>query len=80
MAIERENNNSLYFIVGALVVLVGILTFVFLSVNDTVPGADITSVAPAAGNDTAGDETRVDLNFDNDGASGSITDTDRPGY
>lgn len=68
----QESNNGLYFIVGALVVIVALMGFLFLgNSNDT----DVLSIEPAAGVEKAVDETTssFELNIDDEGVSGTTT-------
>ena len=74
MATE-ESNNGLYFIVGALVVIVAILGFVFLGA-DNVP-----KIEPAAGMEQAADQveettSKFEVNIEEDGVSASSTQSE----
>lgn len=67
----QESNNGLYFIVGALVVIVALMGFIFLGNND----GDVMQIEPAAGMEEAVDETSstFELNIDDEGVSGTTT-------
>ena len=72
-----ESNNTLYFIVGGLVVLALIFGFIYFYTGEPT-GRTIAGTSPAAGTATLErDETKTEINInDDDGLSGSITDRD----
>ncbi len=73
MSQESEGNNGLYFIVGALVVAVAVIGFLFMGNN-----APMESSNPVAGIESAVEKTSNSFNIkvDEDGVSGSSTSTD----
>lgn len=77
---RTEDNNTLYFIVGGLVVVAFIFGFIYF--NSRAGSDDVSKIAPAAGYTAPVDEktdtdSRTEFNiFDNDGErelNGSIT-------
>lgn len=75
MATENNNNGGLYFIVGALLVTVVVLGFMFINTDD----GEVT-IEPAAGIEQAADSVKestseIKLNIDGNGVSGSTTQT-----
>jgi hypothetical protein len=72
---DTESNNSLYFIVGGLVVLAILGGFLMWPGDRVAPTSSTTynTVAPAGGTETQSDETRVE--FDDEGNAGSVTRT-----
>ena len=68
------SNNSLYFIVGGLVVVALVFGFIVWGPSrDT--GTSPAAIEPAAGTTTQTDESRVDFNFDDDVKSVTKTTT-----
>lgn len=71
-----ESNNTLYFIVGGLVVLAVIFGFIYFYTGAPT-GRLIAGTSPAAGTSTLEkDETKTEININDDGVRGSITDRD----
>jgi hypothetical protein len=71
---NRESNNTLYFIVGGLLVLVAVFGFMFYNGNLSAP-------SPAAGNSTAAvetDTTRTDFQVNEKGFSSTVTESSSP--
>ena len=75
---RSEDNNTLYFIVGGLVVVAFIFGFIYF--NSRADSDGLTNIAPAAGYTAPADtdtDTRTEFNiFDNDNdreLNGSIT-------
>lgn len=73
---RTEDSNTLYFIVGGLVVVAFIFGFIYF--NSRAGSDDVTKIAPAAGYTAPVEEdTRTEFNiFDEDGnreLNGSIT-------
>ena len=79
---RTEDNNTLYFIVGGLVVVAFIFGFIYF--NSRAGSDDVSNIAPAAGytapvdgNVDTDTDSRTEFNiFDNDGErelNGSIT-------
>jgi len=74
-----ESNNTLYFIVGGLVVLALIFGFIYFYTGEPT-GRTIAGTSPAAGTTSTleREETKTEINIggEDDGISGSITDRD----
>lgn len=71
----NESNNTLYFIVGGLVVLALIFGFIYFYTGN--PGdRTIAGTSPAAGTASTmeRDETKTEININKDGVEGTITD------
>jgi len=68
----QNDNNGLYFIVGALVVIVALMGFLYLGNSDD---GDVLNIEPAAGIEETVDETSssFELNIDDEGVSGTTT-------
>ena len=65
---NNESNNSLYFIVGGLVVAA--LVFGFMVWGPVkIAGVNLSTLEPAAGTSTQTDQTRVEYNYDDGGKS-----------
>lgn len=86
MAIDSESNNGIYFTLGALIVAIAVLGFLFMGNDNT-----ISSLEPSAGyeapsttinnnTDTTPDSTsrEFDLRVDDDGVSGSTSRQSQP--
>lgn len=71
---ERDSENGLYFVVGALVVAVAVIGFIYVYNTE-----DVNDIQPSAGIERSADEDRTDFNLrvDNNEVSGSATDRDR---
>ena len=75
----QENNNGLYFIVGALVVIVAVIGFLYVENDNT----EITNIDPAAGIEETADNiedstTEFNVDVEDDGFSAS-TETQSEG-
>jgi hypothetical protein len=73
----NESNNTLYFIVGGLVVLALVFGFIYFYTGEPT-GRTIAGTSPAAGMSSTleRDETKTEININDDGIKGSITDRD----
>ncbi len=73
---DNDSSNTLFFIVGGLVVAALIFSFVYYGKPRSYEAAPQT-IAPAAGGPADQDQTRFDMKIDQNGAQGTITDTDK---
>ena len=67
MTTDSGSNNGLYFIVGALVVIVGVLAFFYFGGMSAVPSSEPST--------TSSTSVSVDTNGNGGGVSGSVTQT-----
>lgn len=75
----NENNNGLYFIVGALIVAVLVMGFFMLGNNDNADNNPVAVVERTIERTSDSVEKEADgfeLNVDNNGFSGTVRDTE----